>query len=128
MSGADRKPMPGLRSPRDSVDGLVYFGRMVDKLRLEQSGKLPKDYRENLGKGFDQACCDFLGVPYEKIRERVGEGGTDEEILKWCGKPFAKTKSTIRACCSISPPTIDLHKQVKVLASCIADAKISSEC
>jgi gluconokinase len=59
---------------------------MVDKLRLEQSGKLPEDYRENLGKGFDQACCDFLGVAYEKIRERVRKGGTDEEILEWCGK------------------------------------------
>jgi len=58
----------------------------------------------------------------------VNRTDTISWILKWCGKPFAKTKSTIRACCSISPPTIDLHKQVKVLASCIADAKISSEC
>ena len=85
MSG-DRKPVEGLRSPREGVGGLVYFGRMVDKLRLEQAGKLPEDYRANLGEGFDKACCDFLGVSYEKLRTRVREGGTDEEILDWCGK------------------------------------------
>jgi gluconokinase len=59
---------------------------MVDKVRLEQAGKLPEDYRANLGEGFDKACCDFLGVSYEKLRTRVREGGTDEEILDWCGK------------------------------------------
>jgi gluconokinase len=59
---------------------------MVDKVRLEQAGKLPEEYRANLGEGFDKACCDFLGVSYEKLRTRVLEGGTDEEILDWCGK------------------------------------------
>lgn len=85
MSGV-RRPVDGLRSPRGEVAGLVYFGRMVDKLRLEQAGKLPEEYRANLGEGFDKACCDFLGIPYEKLRGRVREGGTDEEILEWCGK------------------------------------------
>ena len=85
MSGAERKPVAGLRSPQVEVGGLVYFGRMVDKLRLEQAGRLPEDYRENMGKGFDQACVNFLGVGYEKLRERVRQGGSDEEILDWCG-------------------------------------------
>jgi len=86
MSVVARSPVEGLRSPRGDVSGLVYFGRMVDKLRLEQAGKLPEDYQANLGEGFDKACCDFLGVSYEKLRTRVREGGTDEEILDWCGK------------------------------------------
>ena len=85
MSG-ERKPIEGLRSPRVGIGELVYFGRMVDKVRLEQAGKLPEEYRANLGEGFDKACCDFLGVSYEKLRTRVREGGTDEEILDWCGK------------------------------------------
>ena len=85
MSGS-RKPVPGLRSPREMVAGLAYFGRMVDKIRLDQSGKLPADYRENLGQGFDKACCEFLGVAYEALKKRVAEGGTDAEILDWCGR------------------------------------------
>lgn len=68
------------------VEGLVYFGRMVDKIRLAKAGKLPSDYRENLGQGFDKACCDFLGVSYEALQERVHEGGADAEILEWCGQ------------------------------------------
>ena len=51
MSG-ERKTIEGLRSPRVVVGGLVYFGRMVDKVRLEQAGKLPEDYRANLGEGW----------------------------------------------------------------------------
>jgi len=85
MNG-ERKPIEGLRSPRVGVGGVVYFGRMVDKVRLEQAGRLPEDYQANLGEGFDKACCDFLGVSYEKLRTRAREGGTDEEILDWCEK------------------------------------------
>ena len=84
MSQGSRQPVPGLRSPREEVGGLVYFGRMVDKLRLELAGKLPKDYHENMGKGFDAACCEFLGVAYDKFRERVRQGGSDRELLDWC--------------------------------------------
>ncbi|NDE85093.1 MAG: DUF5069 domain-containing protein [Verrucomicrobia bacterium] len=87
---ATREPVPGLRSPREMVEGLVYFGRMVDKIRLAKSGTLPSDYQENLGQGFDKACCDFLGVDYRALRERVLQGGTDAEILAWCGKQGRK--------------------------------------
>ena len=85
MSGV-RKPVQGMRSPRVMVEDLVYFGRMLDKIRLEKAGQLPADYRENLGQGFDKACCEFLGVGYEKLKERARQGGTDAEILEWCGK------------------------------------------
>ena len=85
MSGV-RKPVPGLRSPREKVEGLVYFGRMVDKIRLAEAGKLPSEYQENLGQGFDKACCDFLEVSYEVLRKRVQQGGSDAEILNWCGQ------------------------------------------
>lgn len=84
MSAPGRKPVPGLRSPREEVGGVVYFGRMVDKLRLEQAGKLPADYHENMGKGFDGSCCEFFGIDYESLRQRVRQGGSDEELLAWC--------------------------------------------
>lgn len=83
MMGAG-KLVGKLRSPRETVEGLVYFGRMIDKIRLEEAGKLPEEYRANLGKAFDQACCDFLGVAYGLLQERVRAGGTDEDFLSWC--------------------------------------------
>lgn len=79
--------VPGLRSPYEKVGRIVYFGRMLDKIRLHAAGKLPKDYHENLGDSnpgvFDARCCRFLGVPFAEISRRTLEGGTDSEVLAW---------------------------------------------
>lgn len=78
--------VPGLRSVYTKVERLIYFGRMLDKIRLHAAGKLPAEYVGNLGEGptfLDGRCCRFLGVRYTDIRERTLAGGTDEEILAW---------------------------------------------
>lgn len=71
------------RSPKEKVEELVYFGRMLDKIRAHDRGELPEDYVPNLGKGFDGRCARFLGIEYEDLVARVKQGGTDEEILDW---------------------------------------------
>jgi len=76
--------IPNLRSPRETVGGLVHFGRMLDKIRLHAQGKLPADYVPNLGKGFDGRCVSLLHVDYSALVARVQAGGTDEELLAWC--------------------------------------------
>lgn len=73
-----------MRSPSVKVGGLVYFGRMLDKIRAHANGELPQDYQANLGKGFDASCVRFLRVEYNQLVERVKQDGSDEEILKWC--------------------------------------------
>jgi len=77
--------VPGLRSPYAKVDRLVYFGRMLDKIRLHGAGKLPADeYGANLGKGFDKRCCGFLKVSYDELRTRVLAGtDSDASLLAW---------------------------------------------
>ena len=74
----------GIRSPASKVGGLVYFGRMLDKIKAHAKGELPPEYQQNLGRGFDEFCVKFLGVNYDRLVERVKEGGTDEEVLHWC--------------------------------------------
>ena len=76
--------VPGLRSCYDKVGGIVHFGRMLDKIRLHAQGKLPAEYHENLGIGFDGRCVNFLHVKYPELVERVRQGGNDGEILQWC--------------------------------------------
>jgi len=83
--------IPGLRSPHEKVGTLVYFGRMLDKIRLHAAGQLPADYIPNLGDGFDKACIQLLGHTYDAVVARVKQGGSDEEILAWCreqGRPL----------------------------------------
>ncbi len=74
----------GLRSPFVQVGGLVHFARMLDKIRAHAKGELSADYQANLGRGFDASCVTFLRVDYNQLVERVKQGGTDEEILRWC--------------------------------------------
>jgi len=58
--------IPGLRSPFDQVGGLVYFGRMLDKIRLLAVGELPEEWRAARGttntSSFDSRCCRFLHI------------------------------------------------------------------
>jgi uncharacterized protein DUF5069 len=79
--------VPGLRSCYDKVGRLIYFGRMLDKIRLHAAGQLPQDYQENLGERhlttLDGRYCRFLGVPYSNIKERTVAGDSDEAVLKW---------------------------------------------
>lgn len=74
--------IPGLRHSAEQVGGLVFFGRMLDKIRLHAAGKLPADYKR--GVGTDSRVCEFLQVEYPALVERTRAGGTDGEILEWC--------------------------------------------
>lgn len=90
--------VPGLRSCYSKVGHLVYFGRMLDKIRLHAAGKLPQDYHGNLGGGFDGRCCSFLRIAYSDVVARVKRGGSDEEILAWCferGGPRSEDECTV---------------------------------
>jgi hypothetical protein len=71
------------RSPAAKLRGIVYVGRMIDKIRLNAAGQLPPEYQANLGKGFDANCTTFLRIDYSDLVERVKQGGTDEEIIDW---------------------------------------------
>ena len=81
--------VPGLRSPYIKVGRLVYFGRMLDKIRLHAAGQLPAaDYAANLGKGFDGRCCNFLRVNYDDLKAHVlsASAPDDAAVLAWAEK------------------------------------------
>jgi len=68
------------------TQGLIYFARMLDKIRLHAAGKLEAGYFVGVEDPtlFDSRCVRFLGVDYDELTKRTLEGGTDEEILEWC--------------------------------------------
>ena len=74
----------GLKGCYEKTGGIFYFPRMCSKIRLHAAGKLPKDYHELLGEGFDGRTCRYLGVKYEEVRSQVLAGKTDEEVFEWC--------------------------------------------
>lgn len=72
------------RSAHDPVLGLLYFARMLDKMRMVREGTLPEAYKAMIGEGFDGRICRFLRIAYANVRDRAAQGGSDEEILRWC--------------------------------------------
>lgn len=78
--------IPGLRSPIAQVNGLVYFGRMLDKIRLTAAGTLPEDWQSRRGAisgSFDWRCCEFLRIDYATLEAETLKGGSDESLLAW---------------------------------------------
>jgi gluconokinase len=79
--------VPGIRSPYIKVGRLVYFGRMMDKIRLHAVGKLPSDYQANLGDTkplmFDARCCRFLGVTFTQLQTQAAQLTDDSAVLSW---------------------------------------------
>lgn len=77
-----------IRSPRDTVGGIMVFGRILDKIRLNaREGGLPPGYHLGFISGkrtFDDRVCTLVGVSFDALAERTLQGGTDEEVLEWC--------------------------------------------
>jgi len=76
-------------SDYQETKGLLYFARMLDKIRLNAEGRLAKGYFVGTEDPtmFDARCTRFLGVNYEELAARTLQGGSNEEVLNWC---FAK--------------------------------------
>lgn len=74
--------IPGLRSDRVTIGGLVFFARMLDKIRLHAQNRLPSDY--NRGHGFDGRLCRFLQVDYDALVVITLAEIDDAKILEWC--------------------------------------------
>ena len=70
-------------SPKLEIDGLIYFPRLCDKIRLMADGQLSEDYHANLGGGMDLWICQFLGVDYDDLAEVVRSGACDSDALAW---------------------------------------------
>ncbi len=68
--------------------GLIYFARMLDKIRLKAAGQLEPDYFVGVEDPsfFDARCTRFLGIDYDELVERTLQGGSNEEVLEWCFK------------------------------------------
>jgi hypothetical protein len=70
-------------SPYVATKGLVYFARMLEKIRLHAAGSLPEIYQKHLGIDFDGRCLRLFKLDYSALREHTLTGGTNEELLEW---------------------------------------------
>jgi hypothetical protein len=74
----------GIKGCFERTRGVFYFARMCSKIRLHAAGKLPADYFDMLGQGFDGRTCRYLCVEYADVKAQVLAGKSDDEVLEWC--------------------------------------------
>lgn len=63
---------------------MLYFPRMLDKIRKNAASKLREDFHKSLGVALDGRCCAYLRVEYADVVNRTLSGGSDEAIFDWC--------------------------------------------
>ena len=81
----------GIKGCFEKTRGMFYFARMCSKIQLHVQGRLPPEYHEWLGQGFDGRTCRYLWVRYDDVKTQVLSGKTDVEVLDWCfsrGRPL----------------------------------------
>lgn len=76
-----------------STKGVIFFARLLDKLRLKDQGLLPADY--NVAGSANQDCfdarfCRFFDLDPQQLISRVRTGASDEDILEWCFERFGR--------------------------------------
>lgn len=78
------EPSPQFPVPdRVAVRGVVFFARMLDKIRLQAAGRLPPGYHVGPAEpsSFDARFCRFWEVDHAEIRRLVLAGLPDEAVF-----------------------------------------------
>lgn len=112
-------------SAYDAVGGMMYFPRMLDKIRLFARGELHADFHANLGVALDGFCCRYLHIDYAALREQTLKGGSDDELLEWCfanGRRLNETEVYIWTCFARKRGWRDDEK----ITATLAKAKVES--
>jgi hypothetical protein len=74
----------GISGCFEKTGGMFYFARLCSKIRLHAAGRLPEEYHELLGKGFDGRTLRYLHVSYDDVKAQVLAGKSNAEALEWC--------------------------------------------
>ena len=85
------------RSPREVMGGWMHLPRYLDKIRLHIAGKLPADYQNNFGKGFDGLWLEAAGLKHEDFVALVRGTVCDGEVCDWVLKNVKRTETEKKA-------------------------------
>jgi hypothetical protein len=83
------------RSPRNRLGGYALMARMIDKGRADLHGNAGEYH---YACPLDQMFFDFKGVQGDEVKQLLGSGATDEQIVDWFSSHgTTKTTAEIKA-------------------------------
>ena len=77
------------RSPKESVDGLFFLPRTIDKARAQLPGGKPGGY--NIA-GFSERLLEAIGVTESDFIEAVAMAKNDHDVVKWLNENAQMSK------------------------------------
>jgi gluconokinase len=68
------------------TNGVMFFARMLDKIRLQARGELPEGYNVGFADptSFDTRFCRFWDIDFEEARAKTLGGASDTEVFDFC--------------------------------------------
>jgi hypothetical protein len=69
------------RSPRESLDGLMFMPRTIDKIRATLPGGHLGPY--HIAPGMSQMLLSIVGVDLAALRGAVFRAGSDADVAEW---------------------------------------------
>ncbi len=70
------------RPPRETVAGIAFMARTIDKLRAEMPGGDMGPYL-NRGDGMSAVMCKRIGVDMDELRAAVAAAANEDEVAAW---------------------------------------------
>lgn len=74
-----------LRLPSQKLGGVYHLARLIDKVRLQNAGELPKDYQSSFCNpaALDGLFLKAFGLKTDLLIEKISEAKNEEEIVAW---------------------------------------------
>jgi len=83
------------RSPRNRLGDYALMARMIDKGRASLAGNVGEYH---YACPLDQMLFDFKGVKADEVKQLLGSGASDEQVVAWFNSHgTAKTSDEIKA-------------------------------
>ena len=83
------------RSPYESLGGIVFLPRAIDKIHADIAGTLGEYYSRT---GFSETLFEFLGIDPDRLIEALRTRPTDAEVQIWIEANMPpRTQDEIRA-------------------------------
>jgi hypothetical protein len=94
------------RGPRETLAGVVFMPRTVDKLRAEQPGGAMGDYL-NRPDGLSAYMCKRAGIDMDELRTAVASAADEAELEAWLA---TRLDPAVVAEVNAKMPQLGIHK------------------
>jgi Domain of unknown function (DUF5069) len=80
------------RPPRDTIAGVMFLPRTIDKLRGELPGGNLNKYLTDYDRGFTSYVLYKLGIDLGELRAVVARAQTEDEVVAWLTERVDQSK------------------------------------